>query len=266
MGTRLPGEPTLFETAKRALTVQTGLHWKDVESSLLHAPVSIVIGSTTVYVVEVKVKHTEDQLRKAALNRTSIVGAHVGISQWKSLLEVVQREWRQLEVQMVERLCKRRIDQEKEKCKINNKETVMQLKSIKDRKDAHGLDQDLNLIKRKRDEAETKEGHNTKQGRGHTAGGPGGEKSLQTSYEGEAPEVCMCNSGRPQKIQMQGEHVGGGSLEGLAILREVQTQSGICTEDSSQGNDVEDTTRKLARHQHQRDRRDGDENAHEKIC
>ena len=92
MGTRLPGEPTLFDTAKGALTctVQTGLHWEDVEINLLHAPVSILIGSMPVYVVEVKVKHTKDQLRKAAFNRTSTVGAHVGIAQWKPLLEVVQ--------------------------------------------------------------------------------------------------------------------------------------------------------------------------------
>ena len=167
--------------------MQTGLHWEDVEINLLHAPVSILIGSMPVYVVEVKVKHTKDQLRKAAFNRTSTVGAHVGIAQWKPLLEVVQGEWRQLQVRMVEKLCKRCIDQEKERCKINNKETVTQLKSIKDRKDAHGLDQDLNLIQSKRDDAETKEGHNTKQGRGHIAGRSGGEKSLQTSYEGEAP-------------------------------------------------------------------------------
>ena len=104
---------------------------------------------------------------------------------------------------MVEKLCKRCIDQDKERCKINNTETVTQLKSIKDRTDAHGLDQDLNLIQNKRGDADTKEGHNTKQGRGHIAGGSGGEKPLQTSYEGEAPEVCMCNSGRAHKIQMQ---------------------------------------------------------------
>ena len=112
-------------------------------------------------------KYTKDQLRKAAFGRTSIVGAHVGIAQWKPLLEVVQGEWRQLEVHVIEKLCKGCLDQEKEGCKINNKDTAAQLKHIKDRKDAHGLDQDLNLIQGKQDDTETKEGRHTKQGRGH---------------------------------------------------------------------------------------------------
>ena len=43
LSTRLPGETALFDTTKRALAVQTGLHWKDVENNLLHAPVSIGI-------------------------------------------------------------------------------------------------------------------------------------------------------------------------------------------------------------------------------
>ena len=75
------GEATLFDTAKRALTTQTGLRREDVKNNLPHAPVSIVIGSTTVYVVEVERKYTKEQLTKAAfrIGRTSIVGAHVGI-------------------------------------------------------------------------------------------------------------------------------------------------------------------------------------------
>ena len=164
---------------------------------------------------------------------------------------------------MIEKLCKMCLDQEKEGCKINNKETVAQLKDIKDRKDAHGLDQDLNLIQGKQDNDDTKEGQNTKQGRSHATNRSGGEKTLQTSHKSEAPEVCVCDSGRAQKVQMQGEHDGRGPLERLAVLHEVQAQSGVCAENRSQGDDVEDTTRRTAGHQHQRDR---DANAHEKSC
>ena len=115
---------------------QTGLRWEDVKDDLLHAPVSIVIGSTTVYVVEVERKYTKEQLTKVAFSRTSIVGAHVGIARWKPLREIEQGQWRKLEVQAVNKLCKRCLDQEKEGCKINNKETVAQLRYIKDRNDA----------------------------------------------------------------------------------------------------------------------------------
>ena len=137
-----------------------------------NAPVSIVVGSTTVYGVEVERKYTKEQLTKAAFGRTSIVGAHVGIARWKPLREVEQGEWRQLEVQAVNKLCKRCLDQEKEGCKINNKETVAQLRYIKDRNDAHGLEQDPNLIQDKQDDAKTKESRDTTQGRGQTTNRP----------------------------------------------------------------------------------------------
>ena len=62
---------------------------------------------------------------------------------------------------------------------------------------------------------------------------------------------------------MQRDHDGRRPPVRLAVLQEVQTQQGICTKDGSQSDDVEDTTRESARHQHQRD---GDANVHEKIC
>ena len=43
--TRMLNETTLFDTAKRALTTQTGLQWEEVKDNLLHAPVSVVIGN-----------------------------------------------------------------------------------------------------------------------------------------------------------------------------------------------------------------------------
>ena len=184
-------EATLFDTAKRALTTQTGLQWEDVKDNLLHAPVSIVIGNTTVYVVEVERKYTKEQLTKAAFSRTSIVGAHVGIAQWRPLQEVEPGSWRQLEVQALDKLCKRCLDQEKEGCKINNKDTVAQLRCVRNRKDANGLEQDPNLIQGKQDNAETKEERDTKQGRGETTDGPGREEVLQTSHKSKTSEMCM---------------------------------------------------------------------------
>jgi hypothetical protein len=221
MSTRMLDEATLFDTAKRALTTQTGLRWGDAKDNLLHAPVSIVIGSTTVYVVEVERKYTKEQLTKAAFSRTSIVGAHVGIAQWRSLQEVEQGSCRQLEVHAVDKLYKRCLDQEKEGCKINNKDTVAQLRCVKNRKDAHGLEQDPNLIRDKQDDAKTKESRDTKQGRGKTTDRPGGEEMLQTSHKGKTSEMCVRNKRRTPDIQMQGNHGGGGPSERLAVLHEV---------------------------------------------
>ena len=57
-------------------------------------PIHVITGGTTVYMIEVDVRGTKDQLREAAFSRTSIVGTHVGIAQWKPRLEVSQGEWR----------------------------------------------------------------------------------------------------------------------------------------------------------------------------
>ena len=139
---------------------------------------------------------------------------------------------------------------------------MAQLRCVRNRKDANGLEQDPNLIQDKQDDAKTKESRDTKQGRGKTTDRPGGEEMLQTSHKGKTSEMCVRNKRRTPDIQMQGNPGGGGPSERLAVLHEVQAQRSACTVNSSQGNDVEDTAREPTRGQHQRDR---DADVHEEV-